>query len=87
MTRLEAIKSVRKGERLDVVFTPQQHGVSDQFLVAMFYMGICNFPRHRQPDHDRIGPIHCLFFSGVGHWIHVTPKQLLGFIRRNFTRK
>lgn len=86
MTRLEAIKHVRRGERLDVMFTPDQHGVTSSFMVAVYYMDVCNFPRARRPDHDRIGPIHLLFFSGSAIWIHITPKQLLGFIKRNFLR-
>jgi hypothetical protein len=88
MTRLEAIRAIRNGTRVDTLFTPEEHGVSGKFMVMIYHLDICDFPRARQEAHDRIGPIHCLFYSGGSpHWIHITPKQLLGFIRRNYSRK
>ncbi len=88
MTRLEAIKAVRRGERIDAIFTPDSHGVSRNIIVAMYYVDVCDFPRRRRSDHETIGPIHCMFFAGgYPDWVHITPKQLLGFIRRNFPRK
>jgi hypothetical protein len=61
MTRLEAIKKVRRGESLEVYFNPEYHKVTSSFLVAVHYMDICDYPRHKRPDHAIIGPIHCLF--------------------------
>lgn len=86
MTRLEAIRKIRKGETIEVLFTPEEHGVSSSFMVSVHYLDICNFSRHKRRGHETIGPIHCLFFSGAPFWIHITPKQLLGFIRRNYLR-
>ncbi len=87
MTRLEAIQHVRQGGRLEVVFRPDTHGTSQSFVVMMYHTDICDFPRERQDAHERIGPIHCMFWAGNRpHWIHVSPKQLLGFIRRNYPR-
>jgi hypothetical protein len=87
MTRLEVIRAIRKGTRIDTIFTPEQHGVSTQLMVMLYHLDICDFPRERQDGHERIGPIHCLFYSGgAPRWIHITPKQLLGFIRRNYPR-
>jgi hypothetical protein len=87
MTRLEAIKKIRKGERLEVMFTPETHpGVSQGFIIMMYYVQFCDFPREKQQGHDS-GPIHCMFFSGMRpFWIHITPHQVLGFIRRNYPR-
>jgi hypothetical protein len=89
MTRLEAIRSIRKGERLEEVFTPKEHGVSRQFVVMLYHIKNCDLPRASSREgHKSIGPIHCMFFSGgTPRWLHVTPKQLLGFIRRNYPRK
>lgn len=87
MTRKEAIQKIRKGERLEVVFTPEQHGVSQGFVVMLYHTEICDFPRQRLHHHATIGPIHCMFWSGGNpRWIHISPKQLLGFIKRNFPR-
>lgn len=88
MTRFQAIQAIREGKRLEVVFNPETHGVSQGFVVMVYHTEICDFPRQRQPHHESIGPIHCLFWGGGRpSWVHITPKQLLGFIRRNYSRK
>lgn len=94
MTRLEAIRSVRNGGRLERTFTPEEHKTTQQFFVLIYSPKDCDFPysgvrqRVAQADHLRIGPIHCLFFSGGHpHWLHLYPKQLLSFIKRNYPRK
>lgn len=88
MTRLEAIRAVRKGTRIDTLFTPKEHGVTQQFIVMIYHLDICDFKRTRREGHERIGPIHCMFYSGgTPQWIHITSKQLLGFIKRNYPRK
>lgn len=88
MTRLEAIKKIRKGERIEASFRPETHGVSTELFVMMYHMDICDFRRERQYQHATIGPIHCMFWSGgTPHWLHISPKQVLGFIRRNYPRK
>ncbi len=87
MTRLEAIRYVRSGQRLIKIFWPDWDGVSSELEVWINYQKICDYSRRRQPEHDRIGPIHVRFWSGsTPHWIHITPKQLLGFIKRNYAR-
>jgi hypothetical protein len=87
MTRQEAIQKVNSGERIEVVFTPEQHGVSQGFVVMIYQTSICDFPRQRQNHHESIGPIHCMFWSGGHpHWIHISAEQLLGFINRNFSQ-
>lgn len=93
MTRLEAIRAIRSGKRLERIFTPETHGVTGQFLVMLYSPKDCDFPgegarrRIAMADHIRIGSTHCLFFAGgAPHWLHLYPKQLLGFIRRNYPR-
>lgn len=88
MTRLEAIKKVRSGEGIQVSFSPLTHGVVNDLLVRVVYVKDCDFSRRRQNEHERIGPIHAMFWSiNVPFWLHLMPSQVLGFIRRNFPRK
>lgn len=88
MTRLEAIKTVRSGQGVHVSFTPETHGVTQSLLIRVVHVKDCDFRRERQEEHERIGPIHAMFWSiSVPFWLHLYPKQLLGFIRRNFPRK
>lgn len=88
MNRREAAHAIREGKRLEVTFTPETHGIVQAFIVMVYHTDVCDFPRERLHHHATIGPIHCLFWSGGHpHWLHITPKQLLGFIRRNFPRK
>jgi hypothetical protein len=88
MTRLEAIRRIRNGERLIKQFWPDWDGVERELEVWINHQDHCDFRRSRQDEHSRIGPLHLRFWSvSWPHWIHITPKQLLGFIRRNYPRK
>lgn len=87
MTRLEAIKHIRAGRQLNKVFGPDMYGVVRTLEVMIQYTKYCDYPRRRMWQHEEIGPIHVRLDSiWPPHWIHITPKQLLGFIRRNFKR-
>lgn len=87
MTRLEAIRWVRGGQTLSKVFTSEADLVSQTLEVWVRHTVICDYVRHKQPAHENIGPLHVRFWSGaMPHWIHISPKQLLSFIKRNFPR-
>ena len=90
MTRLEAIRLVRSGQYLETYFYPETSGVVQTVQVWVQYEpGPCNgFSKRRVFEHDAYGPIHVRLWS-VGHpdWVHISPKQLLSFIRRNYPRK
>lgn len=87
MTRLEAIRFLRAGNALIKQFTPENDGVSMELEVRIYAVDICDFSRHRQPEHESIGPIHLRFWEGRNpDWIHISHKQLLGFIKRNYPR-
>jgi hypothetical protein len=87
MTRLEAIKLVRRGERLIKQFWPDWDGVERPLEVWINHRDTCDFSHSRQGEHTRIGSLHLRFWStAYPHWIHITPKQLLSFIRRNYLR-
>jgi hypothetical protein len=87
MNRLEAIKSLRAGNGLSITFTPAQHGVSSDFLTIIRLENQCDLNERFWKNHAAYGPLHMGFISGsVFTWIHITPKQLLGFIRRNYPK-
>lgn len=88
MTRLEAIKSIRRGERLEKDFSAKLYGIERDIEVWISYSKNCSgFQARRRHEHHTIGPIHLRFWSvAYPHWLHITPKQLLGFIRRNYPR-
>lgn len=88
MTRLEAIRAIRKGQRLIVEFSADYHGIERDLEVWVSKEDSCNFSKTRKHEHQSIGPIHVrLWEVSHPHWLHITPKQLLGFIRRNYSRK
>lgn len=88
MTRLEAIKAIRNGESLTVDFSAKLYGIERDIEIWIRKENSCNFQKRRKQEHKTIGPIHLRLWSVASpHWLHITPKQLLGFIRRNFTRK
>lgn len=87
MTRLEAIRHLRNGGRLEKIFRPDWDGVERELEVRMIYRHWCDFPRDQQWKHKAHGPIHVRLWSASWpNWIHISPKQLLGFIRRNYPR-
>ena len=89
MTRLEAIRHIRNGGRLVRIFYPEWDGVNGELEVWLEYRAVCSgFSRQHEHQHVTIGPIHVRFWETAWpHWIHATPKQLLGFIKRNYPRK
>jgi hypothetical protein len=88
MTRLEAIHCLRHDHGTLIRMFGKDDGLSGEgFEVWIRIEEICNFTRRRQPDHIKYGPIHLRLSAGwPPHWLHITPKQLLGFIRRNYQR-
>lgn len=85
MNRQEAIYLLSKGNSISKDFT-EEDGVSRPLSVMIRIEKICNFPRHKQVDHNKIGPIHLRFLSGTFvYWIHITPEQLTNFIIRNYS--
>lgn len=88
MTRLEAIRAIRRGDRLEKDFSAKLYGIERDIEVWIRKEDTCNFSKRRRHEHKTIGPIHLrLWAVGNPHWLHITPKQLLGFIRRNYSRK
>jgi hypothetical protein len=90
MTRLEAIKVVRSGQYLETYFYPDTSGVVQTVQVWIGYEpGACRgFSKRRLFEHTDYGPIHVRLWSvGYPDWVHINPKQLLSFIRRNYPRK
>ena len=67
VTRLQAIKWLKQGGRLEKTFHGGVHPV--QVMIRV--------------DGKRI---ICRFWSRGTLWINIAPKQLLGFIRRNYVR-
>lgn len=81
MTRQEVIKRLNKGDTLEMEF----EGLESSFVVWIRREEICNFNRRRLWEHEDIGPIHMRFWGNGGvQWLHITEKQLDGFLRRNF---
>lgn len=73
MTRLQAIQSLRRGEKLIKIFRPEWDGVECELEVWI----------QKQNNY-----IYLRFWSrAIPNWIRISPKQLLGFIRRNYFRK
>lgn len=88
MTRLEAIRAIRRGERLEKDFSAKLYGIERDIEVWISKEDSCNFQKRRKHEHKTIGPLHLRFWSvAYPHWLHITSKQLLGFIRRNYPRK
>ena len=87
MNRLEAFRHLKEGKTLSKVFTKEEHGVSSELEVWIQYREICDFSRRLQPDHIKYGPFHVRFWEGPSvHWIHITPQQVISFIKRNFPK-
>ncbi len=87
MNRLQAIQYLRAGGTLVKIFEPYNNGIDCEVEVWLRHEEICDFKRSRQSDHIRIGPIHCRLFDGEHrNWLHVTPMQVLQFIKRNYDR-
>jgi len=89
MTRLEAIQKIRRGERLIVVISAETNGIERDIEVWINYEESCSgFQARRRHEHQSIGPLHLRFWAvSMPDWLHINPKQLLGFIRRNYPRK
>lgn len=89
MTRLEAIKLIRNGGELVKQFRPDWDGVEKDLEVRLVYQKSCSgFSLRRVHEHHTHGPIHVRLWSVAWpDWLHISPKQLLGFIRRNYPRK
>ncbi len=87
MNRLQAIKHIRAGQTLVKIFEEDRYGIDGELVIWLRYMDICDFGRTKKQAHDNVGPIHCRFWEGgKPHWIHISPKQVLSFIKRNFSR-
>jgi hypothetical protein len=87
ITRLQAIREIRLGRELKKTYRPETDGVSGELEVIIQYTKYCDFQRAKQWAHQEVGPIHVRFWSGSNpHWIHITPKQLLGWIKRTYSR-
>ena len=87
MNRLEVIKYIRSGQTLIKFFDKSSYGIDEDIEIWLRYHSICDFSRAKTQAHDKIGPIHCrLWAGGKPHWIHVSPRQVLSFIKRNYNR-
>lgn len=87
MTRLEAIRSIRRGQKLIKMFYPEWDGVERELEVRISHRPWCDYPRREQWKHEAHGPVHVrLWGAGPPIWIHISAKQLLGFIKRNYPR-
>jgi hypothetical protein len=81
MTLTEAIALVDGGATLVVDF----QGVETPFVIWVRRETYCDFPRRRKWEHDEMGPIHLRFWGVAGvQWLHISEKQLDGFLQRNF---
>lgn len=88
MTRLEAIRAIRRGGKLEVDYSAKLYGIERDMEVSISKETTCNFQKRRRHEHHTIGPLHLRFWAvSTPHWLHITSKQLLGFIRRNYPRK
>lgn len=80
MTKKEALKILHSGQALELDFRGESF-----FEVKIYLRGVCDFSRRRRWEHDEIGPVHVRFWGDGGvHWIHITEKQLEGFLNRNY---
>jgi len=86
MKRIEVIKKIRAGLAIYYTFDSNYYGLDNNLTVSLYYHKDCNMARHKMIDHQNIGPIHMDFFSGSVRTIHVSPKQVLNFIRRNYPK-
>jgi hypothetical protein len=86
MTRLEAIKLIRTGQTLTTTFYANKDGMFNDLEVWIRYQEFCDFNHYKQEPHKKM-PLHLRFWSGsTVNWLHISPKQLLAFIKRNYNR-
>jgi hypothetical protein len=88
MTRLQAIKYIRAGGTLIKLFEANRYGIEDNLEVWLRHQDICDFDRVKRIEHDTIGSVHLRLCSegGKPNWLHITPMQVLHFLKRNYGR-
>lgn len=74
MTRLQAIRHVRKG---------WNHPLRKKFQGDEASFHVCIMI----DNEDNIYAIFSRHGDRQGYWLNINPKQLLGFIKRNYLRK